>query len=350
VLRRIAEVSREVCRAAGLALLLAVAPAPSAAQQAADTPSASEQSKPPGEGTILEEPAFGPLKITEGIRIQFETFAAPEARAGSGHVTLVRPEINARGTLPVNDKAVLRVTMRLAESRYRFHGDVWGPPSLIPTVGSDPDAAFGRLDLHSAALGLEGAYRLSSNTQWFAEHEEWGAIGALYAGSRWEDDSFHSGLGAGGAIGVGYETPKTLRLALGVSLRTPLDETDVDVGPLFSLRWRPIDRFTLRTRELGLQAEYVLTPVFEVFLAGYRSTDRYRLNDRAPLGELSFRDRRIQVGAGFEWKLSNWLRLSLEGGSIVDRRLRVREEDLGTLLERNGDPSGYFELRVELRL
>jgi len=28
----------------------------------------------------------------------------------------------------------------------------------------------------------------------------------------------------------------------------------------------------------------------------------------------------------------------------------VHEEDLGTLLERRGDPSGYFELRFEVRL
>ena len=333
-------------------LVLALAAAPSAAQQPADTPSTSEQpTEPAREGTIFEEMAFDPVPISEGVRIRLETYAAPEARAGSGHVTLVRPELHVRGTVPVDDQAILRVTMRLSENRYRFHGDVWGPASkLPPSIGTDPDAVFDRLDLHSAALGLEGAYSLSNDTHWFAEHEEWAAVGAFYTGSRWEDDDFHSGVGAGFAIGVGYETPESLRLALGVSLRTPLDNAHFDVGPLFSLRWRPTDRFTLRTRELGLQAELVLTPVFEVFLAGYRSTDRFRLNDRKSLDELSFRDRRVQVGAGFEWKLSNWLRVALEGGSIVDRRLRVHEKDLGSLLERSGDPSGYFEARVELRL
>lgn len=347
----VAEVSRDARRAAWLALVLALAAAPSAAQQSADTPSTSEPSTDAAsEGSFLQEPPFAPLEITEAFRIRLQTLVAPEASLGSGDVTLVRPELSARATWPVNDDVILRITTRVSESRYRFHGDVWGSPALLPGVGIDPDIAFGNLDLHAAQLGLEGAYSLSRTTHWLAEHEEWAAVSAIYANSRWEDDDFHSGVGVGGAIGIGYEIPESLRLALGVSVRTPLDHQDVDVGPLLLLRWRPTDRFTLRTRELGLQAELVLTPVFEVYLAGFRSTDRFRLNDRSPLGDLSFRDRRIQVGLGLEWKLSNWLRIALEGGSIVDRRIRVSEEDLGTLLSRRGDPSGYFELRVELRL
>jgi hypothetical protein len=345
--------SRDACRAAWLALVLALAAAPSAAQhhEREDTPSTAEDpTGPAGEGNLLDSPALAPLPITEGFRIRLQTLVAPEASIGHGDVTLVRPELNARATWPVNDKMVLRLTTRLAENQYRFHGDVWGSEAQLPQLGIDPDKAFDDLDLHSAQLGLEGAYSLSRDTHWLAKQEEWALVGALYAGSRWEDDSFHSGVGAGGAIGIGYEIPENLRVALGVSLRTPLDHTDIDVGPFVSLRWRPIEHFTLRSRELGLQAEYELTPVFEVYLAGFRSTDRFRLNDRKPLGDLSFRDRRVQVGAGFEWKLSNWLHLMAEGGSIVDRRLRVREEDLDTVLSRNGGPSGYCELRIELRL
>ena len=342
--------SRDACRAAGLALVLAFA-APSAAQQEAD------ESRAPGhvtgsgeEATILQAPALGELPITRALRIRVPTLISPDAPVGSGGVTLVRPELNIRGTLPVADRAVLRMTMRLAEFNYNFHGDVWGPSSKLPTVGIDPDVVIGDLDLHSAQIGLEGAYRLSRSTEWFAKNEEWGLVSALYAGSRWEDDSFHSGLGAGGGFGIGYEIPDRFRIALGASIKTPLGHADFDVGPLVSLRWRPTKRFTLRSRELGAQAELVLTPVLEVFVAGFRSTDRFRLQDRAPLGDLSFRDRQVRVGAGFEWRLANYLRLLVEAGSIVDRRLRVHEEDLGEVLSRRGDPSGYVEATIELRL
>lgn len=333
----------------GLALALA---APSSAQQTADPPTASDRrSDSEGDQTILEAPALSEIPITKGIRIRFPTLFAPDASIGSGEVSLVRPEFNLRGTLPVSDVAALRMTLRLSEHRYRFDGDVWGPPAqLPPSVGLDPDEWIGDLDLHSAQLRFEGAVRLSNDTHWLAKNEEWGAIGALFIGSRWENDRFHSGLGAGGGIGIGYELPDRLRLALGVTLKTPLDDADIDVGPLVSLRWRPVDRFTLRTRELGLQAEYVVTPVLEVFIAGFRSSDRFRLADRDPLGDLSFLDRQIRVGAGFEWRLANWLRLVAEGGSIVHRRIRITEEDLGTLISRSGDPSGYCEVTLELRL
>ena len=334
-------------RAAWLALALAAAP--SLAQSRSEAAATTERSTNPGEGTLLDGPTLPAHPITEAVRIRLQTFLAPDAPVGSGDVTLVRPELTARATWPVSDNAVLRITTRLAQSQYEFYGDVWGG-GVVPGVGRDPDEVFRDLDLHTAQLGLEGAYRLGYDTNWFSEHEEWAVVSAMYANSRWEDDDFHSGLGAGTAIGFGYEIPERLRLALGISVRSPLNHADVDVGPFFSLRWRPTDRFTLRSRELGLQAEYRLTRVIEVYFAAFRSTDRFRLNERKPLGDLSFRDRQVPIGAGFEWKLSNWLHVALEGGAIVDRRIRVHEEDLGTLVERHGDPSGYFELRFELRL
>jgi len=346
--------SRDACRAAWLALVLATVAAPSLAQSksepGSETPATTEPSTDStGEGTILEAPPLPVLPISEAVRIRLQTFLAPDAPFGSGDVNLVRPELTARATWPASDNAVLRISTRLAQSQYRFYGDVWGG-GVVPGVGRDPDEVFRDLDLHSAQLGLEFAYRLGYDTDWFAKHEEWAVVSAMYANSRWEDDDFHSGLGAGTAIGVGYEIRDRLRLALGVSVRSPLNDADFDVGPFFSLRWRPTDRFAVRSRELGLQFEYTLTPVFEVFLAAFRSTDRFRLNEREPLGDLSFRDRQVPVGVGFEWKLSNWLHVALEGGAIVDRQIRVHEEDLGTLLERRGDPSGYFELRFEVRL
>jgi hypothetical protein len=135
-----------------------------------------------------------------------------------------------------------------------------------------------------------------------------------------------------------------------VSLQTSLDKADLDPGPFFSLRWRPIDRLTVRTRELGLQVEFDLTPSCEIYLTGFRSSDSYRLRDRIrPLGDMSFRDRQVRVGVGFDWALASWLSLDLEAGAIVDRRLKVKEEDLGTLLSRRVDPSAYFEVRFEVR-
>ncbi len=304
-----------------------------------------------GESTFLDAPPFPGLDITNVVRIQLETFTAPDASMGSGHVTVVRPEVGLRATWPVNDRAVLRIATRLAEARYRFRGDAWARTVALPSGQNlDADEVIGDLDLHAARLALEGAYHLSDKTNWLANGERWSAVGTAYIGSRWEDSDFDSGLDAAGGLGIGYEIPERLRLALGVVVHSPLDDADFDVGPLVSLRWRPVDRITVRTRELGLQVEYALTPAFEIHLNGFRSSNGYRLNDRDLLGDLSFRDRYIRSGVGIDWSLANWLNLELEAGAVAERILRVRDEDGGTLFSRRADPSAYFEIRFNLRM
>jgi len=88
----------------------------------------------------------------------------------------------------------------------------------------------------------------------------------------------------------------------------------------------------------------------EIFFTRFRASDGYRLRDRRPLGNLIFRDRHIRVGGGIDWALANWLHFELEAGAVAERRLRVREEDLGTLLSEHADPSAYFEVRFDIRL
>jgi hypothetical protein len=303
-----------------------------------------------GESTFLDTPPFPGLDITNAFRIHLDAFTAPDASVGSGHVTVVRPEVGLRATWPVNDRLLVRIGARLAEARYRFRGNVWGIVPLPSGQAFDGDERIGDLNLHAARLPLEAAHHLSENTNWLAKGERWSVVGAAYIGSRWEDGDFDSGLDAGGGIGVGYEIPERLRVALGVSLHSQLDKADIDLDPLFSLRWRPVDRVTVRTRELGLQVELELYPAFEIFLAGFRSSDGYRLRDRAPLGDVFFRDRHVRVGGGIDWALANWLHFELEAGAVVERRLRVREEDLGTLLSERAGPSPYFEVRFDVRL
>jgi hypothetical protein len=355
--RRVSAVSR--IAAAGLASWLGAA---ATIASAADTEGSATPPPPEpttvegnvaGESTFIEPPPFPGPDIGDAFRIQAETFAAPDASIGSGHVSVVRPEFGLRATWPVNDRLVLRIVTRAAESRYRFRGDVWGATVAHP-LGPFPDAdqlIGDRLDLHAARVAFEGAYRLSDDTRWFADTEQWAVLGSANIGSRWEDGAFDSGLAAGGALGLGYEIPKVFRVALGVSLGTPLNNAELDAAPFFSLRWRPIERVTVRTRELGLQVEVDLTPSFEAYLTGFRSSDGYRLRDRfGPLGDLSFRDRQVRLGVGFDWSLVDWLRLGLEAGALTDRSLRVREEDLGTLMSRRADSSAYFEVRFEVRL
>jgi hypothetical protein len=320
---------------------------------AADADNTTEENRGSDRSSLLDALSSPEFDVSDAFRIQAETLVVPDASVGSGHVTLVRPELGVRVTSPVNDRMVLRFMTRVGMSRYDFRGDVWGQ-AVVPPFGVVPNSDLlisDQLDLYSARLALEGAYRLSDRTKWFNDREQWGVVAAANAGSRWEDSAFHDGSSAGIAVGVGYEIPDSLRLALGVSVQTPLTSGDFAVSPFLSLRWRPAPRVTVRSRELGVQIEVDALPQLETYLTGFRSSDRFRLSDRfGPLADLSFRDRYIRLGAGLNWKVATWLRLGLEGGALVDRSLRVREEDLGTLLSRRPGTAGYFSIRLELRL
>jgi len=353
--RRVALIPRltGAALAAWLGVAATVASAADPDERAAPPPpdGPSEGGGTSDETSVFATPLFPEADITNAVRIQLRTFIAPEAAAGSGHVTGTRPELSTRATWPVNERTALRIDLRLAEAHYSFHGDVWGPALTQPSGSTlDPDRLINDLDLHSVRLALEGARRIGSDTSWLANGEQWSVVGSGSIGSRWEDSNFDGGLGAGGGVGVGYEIPGRLRAVVGISLRSPLDDADFDIDPYLSLRWRATERITVRTRELGLQAEFALTPFLDTYLAGFRSTDGYRLADRSLLDDLSFRDRQVRVGGGFDWRLANWLQLEVEAGAIVDRRLRVHEEDHGTIFSRNVDPSAYVELRFEFRL
>ena len=69
----------------------------------------------------------------------------------------------------------------------------------------------------------------------------------------------------------------------------------------------------------------------------------------APLDDLRLYDRMLLTGLGFEWKLSRVVRVNAEAGAVAWRRLRVRSDDLGTIVSRRGDPALYLELRFEVR-
>src|SRR5262245_24948338 len=324
---------------------------PDPAQDSAPPPERSTEEGVAGELGFLAAPPFPELAITEAVRMRLETFGAPDASVGSGHVSLVRPQLSARATWFASERILSRIGIQLVESHYDFSGTVWG--TIIHPFSGQPivaDRLIGDLDLHAARVALDGAYRLSDQTHWLAQDERWSLIGSLFGGSRWENSEFDSGLAGGGAVGFGYEIPKRLRIALGVSVGTPIEDASAKLNPLFHLRWRPTDRIAVRSRELGLQAEFALTPVLGVYLTGFRSSDGYRLRDRDRLGDLSFRDRYLRFGGGIDWTLANWLSLELEGGAITSRKLRVHEEHLGTLLSEDGDPSAFYEVRFEVRL
>ncbi len=295
------------------------------------------------DSTHLDTPPFPGLRHRDALRLNLDSRFLPGAELGPGHTTLYRPELRGRVTLPMSDRAVLRVSGRGRISHYEFRG---GDPFRFGAVSLTGDS----LSLYETRLAVQGAYRLNrEHSSLLNEGEIWSLLGSAFAASEFESGSFNDGLSGGGALALGYQLD-ALRVAAGVSLRTSIDGGGLDLGPTGSFRWNITDDLTLRDHGFGVQLEYRLTPSVELFASGFRTSDEYRLRDigGAP-DELTFRDRQVLVGAGFEWKLSRRLRLNMEAGAVTWRRVRVHSDDLCTLVSQRGDPSPYFELRVEVR-
>lgn len=305
-----------------------------------ETPSESESVA--DDSTHLEALAFPELRYRDGMRVNFQSRFMPDADLGPGHVSLYEPDLRARMNLPVSRRAIVRLSARAGLSSYQFRG---GP--IFERGGND--LVGESLDVYRTRIGLQGAIRLNEDgASWIAEDETWALLTSLVAQSRFESGAFGDAIQIGTGLALGYEIDDTLRLALGLTVGVAPDSGDVELGPLATFRWNVTDRVTLRDRGLGLQLEYRFSPQLELFVSGFRESDSYRLDDRAGL-ELSFRDRQILIGGGFEWKLNRYLRLNTELGAVTSRQVRVTDDDLGTLVSETGDPGLYIDVRVELR-
>jgi hypothetical protein len=137
-------------------------------------------------------------------------------------------------------------------------------------------------------------------------------------------------------------------VALGARIESDRDG-GIEVGPAVSIRWDPTDALTLRDRGLGVQAEYRLSRRLEVFVAGYREGDSYRLQRRPGVpGRLELDDERVLAGVGFEWRFSRRIRINVESGAVAWRRIEV-DSRAGRLSRLSGGPAAYVDLRLSLR-
>jgi hypothetical protein len=333
--------------AVALALVAAWA-APAPAQDA--TPQAqgggSSPTDPPlvvNDPTYLETPPF-PGSPWDAVRVHFQSLFIPGAELGPGETTLYRPELRARVTAPITDRLVTRVSVLGGMGRYQFDG-----PDAFQYGGSS--LTGDSLDLYQTRLSGEAAWRVNeTGSFWLREGEVWSLLGGVVGASDFESGAFDDGLTGGARFAVGYELPERLRFAAGVSVDTSLAEGGVGVSPTGSFEWSVSDRLTLRNHGLGLQVEYRVTPSVELFAKGFRTTQQYHLDGvNSVPGDLTFEDRQILAGGGLEWRVFRSLRVNAEAGAVSWRRVRVREDDLGTLVAHRADPSAYFELRLEVR-
>ncbi|MDJ0846980.1 MAG: DUF6268 family outer membrane beta-barrel protein [Myxococcota bacterium] len=310
---------------------------------AGDTAESAKKKRPKEriETTNLEDPAFPTPRIRDAFRIRLQSRFLPAGAFDDFDVDLVRPELRLRVTAPLSKRAVLQFTGRFGTSLYDFDegGDLLGTGSFDSLS-----------DFYQASLGLQGGFRLNESRSLFVEGEMWSVLAAVRARSRWEKGAFADAITVNGAIALGYEIDNVIRIGIGVQLGSRLDRGGVRISPVANLKWDVTDRFTVRNRGQGLQLEYRLNKRFELFATGFLESDRFLLDDRpGKPGDLTFRDRTVLTGLGFEWRISKHFRVNVEGGAVAWREIRVRSRDVGTFFKEQGEPGAYFDVRFEVR-
>jgi hypothetical protein len=319
------------------ALLLAV-PAPEAMAQPSES---LEPARGGAEGVELDDFVFPGLP--RGLlRLELGSGFAPPADAGGSEVALAVPGARLRLQAPIGVRASVQAFAAFASSLYEV--------DHASELFEDCDACPAPDDFYSTSLGAQGALLLNDSRYLIRPGERWALVGEAYWRARFAQGAFERSLTTGTVIGLGYELPAKLRVAVGAQIDVALDGGEVSVRPTGAFRWDITPIWRLHNRGFGLELELRPMRRFELFASGYRSSDHFRLRSRSGLpAGANFRDRRWQVGAGFEWKLWRWLRLRGEAGAILDRRLAVRASGEGTLDSSGVDPSPYVDLRLELR-
>ena len=286
------------------------------------------------------------------LRFEIGSGFAPSADAGGSAVAVATPGGRLRVQAPLGSRASGQAFIGFGTSLYDVQdsNDLFGDSACDADGGSEGRRCPNPDEFFSASIGAQAAYLLNPFSYLIRDGERWALVGEGFWRARWERGAFERSLKTGGIVAFGYDLPKRLRVAVGVQFDVPLDGGGVSVQPTGAFRWNITPVLRLQNRNFGLQLQLKATRRLEIYAAGYRSSDGFRLHSRSGLPSgAEFDDRRWQVGAGLEWKLWRWLRLRGEAGAIVDRRLSIRANGEGTLADQDVDPSPYIDLRFEVR-
>jgi hypothetical protein len=319
------------------ALLLVGVGAPhAAAESSEDVPRTPGAASPD-----LDEIVF-PGLAKDQLRIQLGAGFMSDADAEDSEVFVVTPGGRLTLQLPIGEHGSAETFAAFSTSEY----DVNHASALFEECAACPVPE----SFYSASVGAQGAVQLNHGWDLILSGERWALLTEASMGASWEEGAFERSLGSGVVLALGYELPKRLRLALGAKIGVAFDGGEVSISPIGAFRWDVTPWLRLRNRGFGLELDLRAVKHLDLFVAGYRTGDDFRLRSREGLPSgAKFEDRRWQVGFGVEWKFWRRLRILAEAGAMVDRQLSVSASGEGTLDSVRVDPSPYLDLRLEFR-
>lgn len=268
-------------------------------------------------------------------RIHLDSRASPNGDLDNSQVSWVRTGVRVRVPLPFSKRLALQLTTGARYVGFDFSGD--GGLSNGAPSGSTFD------DFVGTEFRLGGRYLLDG---------EWALLAMGFATSRFEwGADFGDGVRVGGTVAFARQFFDRVTLALGVGLRSRLNEGGVSVEPYVQGEWKINNTWRLETQGTGLRLTAKTSEAFRVFAFAAFNSDRYRLKDRGTgVGKGSLRHRRVPVGLGFEWRSKPWLRVGGDVGAIAWQQFRVYDDDDDRVDTVSSDgPAALFSLSARLK-
>lgn len=253
---------------------------------------------------------------------------------GPGDLTTVGTTANLQVRLSLSRPLALSLGVGGGVTSFDFDdADVLDP------VDGDP---FDTLLSTRASVGL--TWQISRN---------WSAFGTVTVSTGVEEGvALEDGVVFGGFVGVSYAFTRNFSLGLGLSVNTQLED-DARIIPLPIVRLR-VDltetlRFTLGVPD-GLRLTYAPFPELEVSITGglgnALGTQDARLDDEGFAPNGVFRQSAYPVGVVLDWRPVELLRVSVEAGALVYRKLELDDERGRSLTDVRTDPTGYLSLSL----
>lgn len=155
-------------------------------------------------------------------------------------------------------------------------------------AGGDPAGDFAEY-----TLGLRYTAQAADRWWWF--------VGGQASWASEESDNLGDGFTAGGIGGATYQVNDSLRIGLGIAVRSRIED-DVLVYPLPIIDWQINDQWSLGTTDNGLRLTYAPFEDWSFFAAAGWDSHEYRLLSDGPIPDGVMRDDHIPVVAGVHWR------------------------------------------------
>ena len=287
------------------------------------------------EPAVTPPPPPGQTDLLESMRLSVRTdgsFSLQSDQDEAGESSVSRWGAGADADIRLSTDVFATLSYSVELSFYDFDGAT----SLTPD-GDPVDSTYE----HTISAALRG--QISPRWGWFG-----GGGVKLAAEAGAGSASIARPLAFGGAS---YRFSDALSVGLGVGVVAELERDlrwfpAVHVDWQINRDWRLTAGQTIITEGPAVGIFYRATEQVELFFGGGYDYREYRMDDEGPAPEGVFRDKRVPILVGADWKPTPNIRVTAAAGVTVFQEYEILDQKGTQIGDDESDPSGTFGVRL----